>query len=493
MTILAKDQVRSFQHLFIAGRWATPASGRRIEIISPITERRIGSVPAASEADVDAAVKAARACFDSGAWPGLSPGERADAMLRVANEIEARLPELIDAFVAEVGAPLSVSRRMNKTAVNFWRWNASWLRGYPFEEKRQWDDGSGLLVREPSGVAAAIIPWNGPAASIGIKAAPALAAGCTVIAKPSWEGAATTFLLAEAFEAAGLPDGAISILPGDRSVGEYLVAHPGVDRVSFTGSTAAGRRVMEVCSRRLTRVTLELGGKSAAIICDDARTEDVIPSLIPSSVGNNGQRCASLTRLLIARSRYKETVEAVGAALAALRVGDPFDPETDEGPLVSQGQRDRVERYIRLGREAGARIVTGGGRPSSLDKGWYVQPTLFADADNSMAVAREEIFGPVVVAIPFEHDEDPVAIANDSEFGLSGAVYSADPDRALRIARRIRSGQVYVNSAGVCPVQPFGGFKQSGFGREGGKDGIGEYLETKLLAGVPANSNAHTG
>lgn len=488
MTILAKDEVRSFQQLFIAGRWVTPASHRRIEVISPITERRIGSVPAAAEADVDAAVRAARACFDSGAWPGLSPGERAAAMLRIADEIEARLPELIDAFVAEVGAPLSVSRRMNETAVNFWRWNANWVRGYPFEEEQQWDGGSGLLVREPSGVVAAIIPWNGPAASIGIKAAPALAAGCPVIAKPSLEGAASTFLLAEAFEAAGLPEGAISILPGDRPVGEYLVAHPGVDRVSFTGSTAAGRRVMEVCSRRLTRVTLELGGKSAAIICDDAKTEDVIPSLIPSSVGNNGQRCASLTRLLIARSRYEETVEAVGAALAALRVGDPFDPETAEGPLVSQGQRDRVERYIRLGREAGARVVTGGGRPPGLDVGWYVQPTLFADADNSMTVAREEIFGPVVVAIPFEHDEDPVAIANDSEFGLSGAVYSANPDRALSIARQIRSGQVYVNSAGVCPVQPFGGFKQSGFGREGGREGIGEYLETKLLAGVPTTS-----
>lgn len=478
---------RSFERLFIGGSWATPASDQRIDVVSPSTERFIGSVPAASEADVDAAVRAARTCFDSGAWPGLSAYDRASAMLRVADEIEARLPELIPAFVAEVGAPLPVSRRMNETAVNFWRWNAGWLRGYAFEEERQWPDGSGLLVREPVGVVAAIVPWNGPAASIGIKAAPALAAGCTVVAKPSWEGAATTFLLAEAFEAAGLPEGAISILPGDRSVGEYLVAHRGVDKVSFTGSTAGGRRVMEVCSRRLTRVSLELGGKSAGIICDDARIEDVLPSLIPACVGNNGQRCASITRLLIARSRYAETVEAVGAALAALRVGDPFDPETEEGPLVSKGQRERVEGYIQLGREAGARVVTGGGRPPGLDRGWYVEPTLFAEADNTMTVAREEIFGPVVVAIPFERDDDAISIANDSEFGLSGAVYSASPDRAARIARQIRSGQVFVNSAGVCPVQPFGGFKQSGFGREGGKDGIGEYLEAKLLAGVPVN------
>jgi acyl-CoA reductase-like NAD-dependent aldehyde dehydrogenase len=477
-------QVRSFDRLFIGGDWITPASNRRIEVVSPISEQPIASVPAASEADIDAAVIAARNSFDSGVWRDLPPKERAGLMLRVADEIERRLPELIHTFTAEVGAASAVSQRMNRSAVSFWRWNAAWLLQTVLEENRNWQDGAGVLVRQPTGVVGAIIPWNGPVASIGIKMAPALAAGCSVVAKPSWEGPVATFILAEAIEAAGVPKGVVSILPADREVGEHLVAHPGVDKITFTGSTEAGRRIMEVCSRRLARVSLELGGKSAGIVCEDVDIDSIIPTLVGAGIGNNGQRCASITRVLVARRRYAEVVDAYSAALAKLRVGDPFDLSTDLGPLVSERQRDRVESYIALGRGAGARVVTGGRRPPQLERGWYIEPTLFADVDNGMRIAREEIFGPVIAAIPFDSDEEAIAMANDSDYGLSGAVYAADPERATAIARRIRSGQVFVNSAGVCSEQPFGGFRQSGFGREGGPEGIAAYLESQLIAGA---------
>jgi aldehyde dehydrogenase (NAD+) len=345
------------------------------------------------------------------------------------------------------------------------------------------------VVHEPVGVVGAIIPWNGPVANASLKVASALAAGCTVVVKPAWEGPVGNFLFAEALEAAGLPEGVVSIVPGDRAVGEHLVAHPQVDKVSFTGSTAAGRRVMQVCSDRIARVALELGGKSAGIVLDGAPLDEVIPALVSAGVGHSGQVCAAITRVLVSRRRYDEVVDALGAALAVLRVGDPFDPETNLGPLVAERQRDRVEEYIRLGRDAGARVVTGGGRPANLDRGWYVQPTLFADVDNSMRVAREEIFGPVIVAIPYTDVDEAVTISNDSDFGLSGAVFADDPERATQVARRIRSGQVFINSAGVCAFQPFGGFKQSGIGREGGKEGIFTFMETKLITSSPSHKH----
>jgi len=474
---------RSFDKLFIGGHWVDPATDRRIDVVSPSTEEPLGSVPCAAPADVDVAVAAARHAFDSGEWRELPGSERARLMNRVADEMEKRLPELVETFTAEIGAPIGMSRHMHAMAINFWRWNAGWIEEIDFVEERRWAGGEGVVRREPVGVVAAINPWNGPVASASIKMAPALAAGCTVVAKPPVEGPIATFVLAEALEAAGFPEGVVSILPAGRDAGEHLVAHPDVDKVTFTGSTATGRRIMELCAPGITRLTLELGGKSPGIICDDIDIATVLPALVGAGVGHSGQVCAAITRLLIARSRYDEVVEALAAALAGLTVGDPFDEGTDLGPLASERQRARVEEYIALGRGAGARVVTGGGRPAGRDHGWFVEPTMFADVDNGMRIAREEIFGPVLVAIPFDSDDEAVALANDSEYGLSGAVFSADPGRAAKLARRIRSGQVFVNSAGVCAVQPFGGFKNSGFGRECGREGIDPYLETSVLVG----------
>ncbi|OZF39566.1 aldehyde dehydrogenase [Rhodococcus sp. 14-2483-1-2] len=482
MTVSVGTSIRSFDKLFIGGHWIDPSTANRIEIVSPITQEIIASVPAAGNADIDTAVAAARTAFDDGVWPSLSAVERASLMNRVADEIEKRIPEMVKSFTAEVGAPLAVSQSFHEMAPALWRRNAELIKTIPSEDARSWDGGGGVVVREPVGVVGAIVPWNGPVANVSLKMAPALAAGCSVVVKPAWEGPASTFLLAEALEAAGLPDGLVSIVPGGREVGEYLVGHRGVDKISFTGSTAAGRRVMEVCAQRIARVTLELGGKSAAIIAEDADLDGALPFLVGASVGHSGQVCAALTRVLAPHSRYDEIVDALGAALGALRVGDPFDPDTAIGPLVAERQRTRVEDYIRLGREAGARVVVGGGRPAHLDRGWYVEPTLFADVDNSMQIAREEIFGPVLVVLPYEGIDEAVAIANDSEYGLSGAVFTADPEYGEQIARRIRTGQIYVNSAGICTAEPFGGFKQSGLGREGGAEGIGAFLETKLIS-----------
>ncbi|NKY60585.1 aldehyde dehydrogenase [Nocardia flavorosea] len=473
--------VRSHDKLFIGGRWVDPATSSRIDVVSPMTEEKIATVPEAGSVDIDRAVDAARAAFDSGAWTTLSRKDRVAALNRVADEIEARLPEMISTFSSEVGAPLAVSEAFHAMAVQFWRRNAQLLQSYDFEDRRRWDQSAGTVVREPVGVVGAIIPWNGPVANASLKLSAALAAGCSVVVKPAREGPVSTFLLAEALAAAGLPEGLVSILPGDRPVGAHLVDHRGVDKVSFTGSTAAGKKIMQSCAARVARVTLELGGKSAAIITDDAVFEDVLPSLIPASVGHSGQVCAAVTRVLAPRSRYTEFVDVLGAALRGLRVGDPFAPDTILGPLVSERQRTRVENYIGIGREEGARVVTGGGRPQGMERGWFIEPTLFADVDNSMRIAREEIFGPVVVAIPYTDIEEAVAIANDSEYGLSGAVYSGDHEVGQKIARRIRTGQIFVNSAGLCLTEPFGGYKQSGLGREGGVEGIGAFLETKLI------------
>ena len=481
--------LRSFDKLFIGGGWAQPATSERIDVISPVTEQCIGSVPAGSPDDIDNAVAAARAAFDSGAWPGTSVGDRVALLRRVADEIDARQRELTQAFLAEVGAPEAIGAAFHAIAADIWRRNADVLAAaFETEDRRSWEQGSGVVVREPIGVVAAITPWNGPVTLLSLKMAPALAAGCTVVAKPAWEGPTTTLLLAEALQAAGVPQGVVSIIPGNRDTGEHLVKHPGVDKISFTGSTAAGRRIMGLCADRIARITLELGGKSAGIIADDVALQDVLPTLIPASISHSGQVCAAITRILIPRRRYDEVVEQIAAVLKSLPVGDPSDPATVVGPLVAERQRDRVESYIRLGRQEGARVVTGGGRPKGLERGWFVEPTLFADVDNAMRIAREEIFGPVIVAIPFDDIDDAVAIANDSDYGLSGAVYARDIDLANRIARRMRTGQVWVNSRGICISEPFGGYKQSGIGREGGVEGLQSFLETKLIATVTGSS-----
>ncbi|MFF5991731.1 aldehyde dehydrogenase [Prauserella flavalba] len=473
--------IKSYRRLFIGGRWVEPSSEHVIDVVSPSTEEVLATVPEAREADVDAAVAAARKAFDEGPWPRMSPAERGAILARVGKEVEKRFDEMAAAFTAEIGAPTAVSTAFHQNALKMWDDVSTLHERFAFEEERTWADGNGKLVHEPVGVVATIIPWNGPVATASLKIGPALAAGCTVVLKPAPEGPVSVMLLAEALEAAGLPEGVVSVLPAGREVGEYLVRHPGVDKVAFTGSTAAGKRIMSLCGERVTRVTLELGGKSAGIIADDIPLDQVLPTLLFAGIGHSGQVCAALTRILVPRERQQELLDAMVPALEALKVGDPLQPDTALGPLAAERQRERVENYIRIGLDEGARLVTGGGRPEGLDRGFYVQPTLFADVSNDMRIAREEIFGPVVCVIPFDSIDEAVDIANDSDYGLSGAVYARDAALAEQIARRIRTGQISINSWGMCVVQPFGGYKQSGLGREGNVEGLSAYLETKLI------------
>lgn len=475
------SKIRSFDKLFIGGQWVEPASDRTIDVISPITEEVIATIPEASEADIDKAVAAARKAFDEGPWPRMSPAERADHLARVGKEVANRLPEMIEAFTNEIGAPAAVSEAFHGNAIKMWGDASTLHERFQFEEEREWEDGRGKIVREPVGVVGVIIPWNGPVATASLKIGPALAAGCTVVLKPAPEGPVSTMILAEAIEAAGLPEGVISLLPGGREVGEHLVKHKDVDKISFTGSTAAGRRIMSLAGERIARVTLELGGKSAGIIADDIPLDQVLPTLAFAGIGSSGQVCAAITRIVVPRHRQDEVVEALKGIFEGLKVGDPREADTVIGPLAAERQRERVEGYIKLGIEEGARLVTGGERPKDLEKGWYVPPTIFADVRNDMRIAQEEIFGPVICVIPFDTIEEAVQIANDSEYGLSGAVYASDVELAEKIARQVRTGQISVNTWGMCVVQPFGGYKQSGLGREGNVEGLSAFLETKLI------------
>jgi acyl-CoA reductase-like NAD-dependent aldehyde dehydrogenase len=473
--------VRSFDKLFIGGTWTEPATSDVIEVVSPIDGEVIATVPEAREADVDRAVAAARKAFDEGPWPRMSPAERATYLARVGEEVVKRIPEMAEAFTWEIGAPAPVSHAFHDNARKMWGDSSTLHERFTFEEERTWEGGRGRLVREPVGVVAVIIPWNGPVATASLKIGPALAAGCTVVFKPAPEGPVSTMLLAEAFEAAGLPEGVISVLPAGREVGQYLVEHRDVDKVSFTGSTAAGRQIMASVADRIGRVSLELGGKSAAIITDDAPLDKVLPTLVFAGVANSGQVCAALTRVLVPRERQDEVTEALAAAYAGLTVGDPRAEGTVIGPLAAERQQQRVLDYIRVGKEEGARLVTGGGVPEGLEDGYYVEPTIFADVTRDMRIAQEEIFGPVVSVMPYDDIEEAIDIANSTEYGLSGAVYAADDETAEAIARRIRTGQIGVNTWDMCVTQPFGGYKQSGLGREGNVEGLGAFLETKLI------------
>jgi aldehyde dehydrogenase (NAD+) len=483
-----RGELRSFDEVFIGGEWLKSVGDQRINVISPSTEEQIAAVPAGQPGDIDLGVATARRAFDSGVWSAMPAAERARLMRKVADNLDARGPELVQAFVSEVGMPLAMAEVSSTVTAHFWRRDADLAERMDFESDRQWGAGSGAVCLEPVGVVGAIAPWNGAIGAVTMKVSPALAAGCTVVAKPAWEAPTSSLILAEAIEAAELPPGVVSIIPGGRETGEHLVRHPGVDKVSFTGSTAAGRRVMELCAGRIARVTLELGGKSAAIVADDIPVESIVPSLIPGSIGFSGQVCSALTRVLVSEERHDEIVDTLANVFNAIPVGDPFDPTTGIGPLISERQRDRVENYIAVGRDEGAKLVIGGGRPAHQERGWYVEPTLFTGVTNDMRIAREEIFGPVVCVLTYKDLDDAVAIANDSDYGLSGAVYATDLDLAGRLARRIRTGQVFINGAGAVLDAPFGGFKQSGIGREGGLEGLQGLLETKLIVeqgGIP--------
>ncbi|MBX7465191.1 aldehyde dehydrogenase [Streptomyces sp. NPDC001571] len=468
--------------LFIGGELTDPLGSDVIEVISPHTEQVIGRVPHASRADVDRAVAAARRAFDTGPWARTTPEERIEVVSRIKDAILLRHEEIARSISSQNGSPYSWSVLAQALgAMMVWDSAITVARQFPYEERRSGALGPLLVRREPVGVVAAVVPWNVPQFVAAAKLGPALLTGCSVILKPSPESPLDSYILGEIAAEAGLPEGVLSILPADREVSEYLVGHPGVDKVSFTGSVAAGKRVMEVAARNLTRVTLELGGKSAAVILPDADLEATVAGVVPAAWMNNGQACVAQTRILAPRSRYEEIAEAFAAAAGALVVGDPLDAATQVGPLVAKRQQQRSLDYIRIGQEEGAKILTGGGRPAGLDRGWYVEPTLFGGVDNAMRVAREEIFGPVICLLPYGDEAEALRIANDSDYGLSGSVWTGDVEHGIDFARSVRTGTFNVNTFSLDMLGPFGGYKSSGLGREFGPEGFGEYLEHKMI------------
>jgi aldehyde dehydrogenase (NAD+) len=476
--------MREHQRLFIGGEWVEPAGTGTIDVISPHSEELVGRVPEGTAADIDRAVAVARDAFDNGQWPRLSPEERMAAVQRFSEVYAAHIPDMAAVITEEMGSPISFSNLAQSPAP--WMMLNTFLQvaaEYPWEERRQGVLGSDVIVRrEPAGVVGAIVPWNVPQFVIMSKLAPALIAGCTIVVKPSPETPLDAFLMAELLDEAGIPKGVVSVIPAGREVGEHLVRHPGVDKIAFTGSTAAGRRIASICGEQLKRVSLELGGKSAAIILDDADLAATVEGLKFASLMNNGQACVAQTRILASRDRYDEVVDAVSGMVGALAVGDPQDEATEVGPLVAERQQERVEKYIAVGQEEGAKVAVGGnGRPSGVEKGWYVKPTVFSGVDNSMRIAREEIFGPVLAVIPFDDTDDAVRIANDSEYGLAGSVWTGDIDQGLDIARRVRTGTYGVNQYTMDFIAPFGGYKGSGLGREFGVEGLSHYVELKSI------------
>jgi acyl-CoA reductase-like NAD-dependent aldehyde dehydrogenase len=472
-------------HFLVGGRWVAPTGPDTQDVVSPATEQVVGRFPVATTDDLDAAVGAARTAQHHGAWASSSPAERADALERLSVLLRKREADIAAVTVEEMGVAVSQAPRSLGLIGPVLEYYARAARSFAFDEVVRSGDRTGLITHEPVGVVAAIIPWNAPVMSAVWKLAPALAAGCTVVLKPPAEAPLGNYLLAEAVVEADLPPGVINVVPGGGAAGAHLVAHPDVDMVAFTGSTAVGKQIMASCAERVARVGLELGGKSAAIVLDDADLATVMPTLVHAGMHLSGQVCGAHTRILVSRRRYQQAVEIAAAAAAHIPVGDPHDPATVVGPLVSAAQRARVEGYLELGRAEGARVVAGGGRPAHLTRGWYIEPTIFADVDNSMRLAREEIFGPVLCLIPFDDEDDAVRIANDSPYGLSGGAWSADPARALAVARRIRTGSIAVNGCyPPFPAVPFGGFKQSGIGRELGLPGLHAFLEPRSI-GVP--------
>ena len=482
VTASRPSTVRNPARFFIGGEWVEPSSTSVIEVVDSASEEVFLIVAEAQTADVDCAVAAARQAFDSGPWPRMSPHERAVYLNRIADGLATRGDALADSWSQESGVLRSMSAHAVTGLVANFRYYAGLADSFAWEERHTSQFGQpALLVREPVGVVAAIVPWNAPAQLMVQKVAPALIAGCAVIIKASPEAPSSPYILAEVCEEAGLPAGVINVLTADRAVSELLVRNPGVDKVSFTGSTAAGRRIASICGERVARFTLELGGKSPALILDDYDLGKAAESLARATPVMTGQVCASLTRIIVSEKRQDDFVEALSLAFAQIKVGDPFDPASQMGPLAIERQRDRVEHYIAVGKAEGARLVCGGGRPSNLNRGFYIEPTVFADVDNSSVIAREEIFGPVLSVIPARDEEQAIAIANDSIFGLNASVFTNDPERAYAVGRRLRSGTVGHNAFKADFSIAFGGFKQSGIGREGGVEGLLPYLETKTM------------
>ncbi|MCP2292306.1 aldehyde dehydrogenase [Nocardia amikacinitolerans] len=471
-----------YDSLFIGGRWTAPAGTERLQVISPATVEPVGSVPVVERADVDAAVAAARHAFDHGPWPTTPPLERAAVLTRAARLIEQRSADLLATLTAEMGAPQMIAMTLNQipatAALDAY---AALAQTFPWQETRVGGFGTTRVTREPRGVVAAITAWNVPLFLAVNKLAPALLAGCTVVLKPAPLTPLTANMVADIFTEAGLPEGVLSVLPADADVAEYLVAHPGVDKLTFTGSTAVGRKIGAIATGQLKSVSLELGGKSAAILLPDMDLAASIPLLAFSGLMNSGQGCVAQTRILAPRSRYDEILDALVEHVRTQKTGDPTDPSVQFGPLISERQRERVEGYIAKGKAEGARLVLGGGRPADLDRGWFVEPTIFADVDNKSTIAQEEIFGPVLSVIPYETEDEAVAIANDSAYGLAGSVWTTDIEHGAEIAARVRTGTYAINWYAFDPTSPFGGYKNSGLGRENGPEGLDSFCEQKSL------------
>ncbi len=478
MATTTETQLQVRDKIYVGGEWIASAGTGTIEVISASTEEVIGSIPEGTPEDVDRAVAAAREAFES--WSQTSVEERADWMTRISQALGARSEEIATLIAQEVGMPLKLATMIQAglPTMDFGSMPQAM-------NELQWEEevGNSLIVREPVGVVGAITPWNYPLHQISAKVAGALAAGCTIIVKPSEVAPLNAFLLAEILDELGLPAGVFNLVTGfGPVVGEALASHGGIDMISFTGSTRAGRRVSELASATVKRVALELGGKSPNVILEDADLQQAITDGVSKCYLNSGQTCSALTRMIVPRSRLSEAEQIAAAVAAHFKPGDPLSPETTLGPLVSDAQRERVRGYIRTGQEEGAKLLTGGEQPpEGLERGYFVRPTVFSDVTPEMTIAQEEIFGPVLVLMPYEDEEDAVRIANDSQYGLAGGVWSGDEEHAKRVARRIRTGQIEINGGAFNPMAPFGGYKQSGYGRELGRFGLEEFLTIKAM------------
>lgn len=479
-------EITGLDQVFVANRFVPSAGGMRGDVICPADEEVVTQVCMPSVGDADAAVAAARHAFDHGPWPRMSYADRADACARLADELEKRLDTMNLAWMLESGAPIAHGEMINSGAGRMvWRHAIALARTIEPEERRTGPMGTALIRREPLGVVLSILTYNGPVVLMGMKVIPALLAGCCVIIKPAPESPLTSRLVGEAVAAAGLPEGTVSILASDTEVTRHLVGHDGIDMVALTGGTAIAVDVIRRTAPRLARTILELGGKSPAIIAEDAPLDAVLPTLVDGATGFLGQVCVSLSRVLVPASRHDEIVDALGAAFRGIKVGMPWDPAIDRGPIAVERGRDRAEAMVGRAVATGASVVAGGRRPPHLNRGWFYEPTLLDGVTNDMEIAQEEVFGPVTSVITYGDLDEAIAIANDSRYGLAASIYTRDEGVALDVARRIRAGGVAINAAGVSLTEPFGGFKQSGWGKECGLEGILAFTDQKqiLLSG----------
>jgi betaine-aldehyde dehydrogenase len=467
---------------FVNGEWVEPLGTEVHRSLEAATGELLGNAALGSDADIDAAVQAARDALDSGPWGRTTAAERAEIMRRFAEALSSRAESTATLVSRENGMPINLSKPYNGAApAGLVQMYADLITNLDLEEVRASQAGATIVRREPVGVVGAITPWNYPQVLAMMKIAPALAAGCTIVLKHSPETALDAYVMGDAAQAAGLPPGVLNIVLAGREAGAALVSHPNVDKIAFTGSTAAGRMIGAECGRLIRRCTLELGGKSASIVLDDADISVFLQGLAGATFMNNSQTCTTQARVLAPRSRYDEIVDALAEHTRSLTVGDPLDPSVAIGPMASEQHLNRVLGYIDVGRNSGARLVAGGGRPAGLDRGWFVEPTVFVDVKNSDQLAREEVFGPVVTVIPYDSDDEAVAIANDSEYGLGGSVWTSDEQRGIDIARRVRTGTVGVNYYELDLGSPFGGMKDSGLGRELGPEALHNYFEYKSI------------